>query len=377
MSSLKAQDGLRIAFLGARGVIGTYSGIETYYEEVGSRLVARGHQVTAYCRNYFTPDVPSHRGILVRRLPSLHGKHTETISHSLLGTLDCLFRPFDIVQYHAIGSSPLALVPRLFGKKTVVSVRGLDWQRAKWGGFARRVLQFGEWAAATFPSATGVVSHTLEEHYARVHGKKVHCIPNAVVKPERVPLERLRELGFEGNDYLLFAGRISPEKGLDTLLQALRPLAPLLRGRKLLVAGGSSFTDSYIEEMKALAWDDVIFLGRVDRDYMAELYSHCLAFILPSAMEGLSVALLEAVSYGLPIVTTDIAENREVVGDAALLFPYGDVEALSAHLRHLLEEEELVAALREKAQHRAATQPGWDEVAELTEDFYLRILGRR
>ena len=187
MSSSDARAKLRIAFLGARGVIGTYSGIETYYEEVGSRLAARGHQVTAYCRNYFTPDVPEYRGIAVRRLPCLRGKHTETISHSLLGTFDCLFRPFDIVQYHAIGSSPLALLPRLFGKKTVVSVRGLDWQRAKWGGFARRVLQFGEWAAATFPSATGVVSHTLEAHYEKAHGKKVQCVPNAAEKGRLAP----------------------------------------------------------------------------------------------------------------------------------------------------------------------------------------------
>ncbi len=377
MSSSVSPDKLRIAFLGARGVIGTYSGIETYYEEVGSRLAARGHQVTAYCRSYFTPDLPEHRGVRIRRLPCLRGKHTETLSHSLLGTFDCLFQPFDIVQYHAIGSAPLALVPRLFGKKTVVSVRGLDWQRAKWGGFARRVLQFGEWAAATCPSAACVVSHTLEEHYARVHHKKVHCIPNAVVPAERRPLGKLRELGFRGNDYLLFAGRISPEKGVDTLLRALRPLRPLLAGRKLLIAGGGSFTDDYIAEVKALAWDDVIFLGRVDRETMAELYSHCLAFILPSAMEGLSVALLEAISYGLPIVTTAIPENREVVGEAALFFPYGDEAALGACLRRLLEDPGCAAELRRQAAARAASQPGWDEVAALTEAFYLRILGRR
>lgn len=377
MSTSGAQDRLRIAFIGARGVVGTYSGIETYYEEVGSRLAARGHQVTAYCRNYFTPDIESHRGVRVRRLPCLRGKHTETLSHSVLATADCLLRPFDIVQYHAIGSSPLAVLPRLCGTKTVVSVRGLDWQRAKWGGFARRALQFGEWAAATFPSATAVVSHTLEQHYAAAHGKKVHCIPNAVVPPIRKGLDKIPGLGLAGGDYLLFAGRISPEKGVDTLLRAMKPLEPLLRGRRLLIAGGSSFTDGYIEEMKALAGGGVTFLGRVDREYMAELYSHALAFILPSAMEGLSVALLEAVSYGLPIVTTDIPENREVVGEAALLFPYGDDAALSACLRRLLEDDAFAAALRDKARARAAEQPGWDEVAELTEEFYLRVLGRR
>jgi hypothetical protein len=127
---------LRIAFIGGRGVAGTYSGIETYYEEIGSRLTQRGHAVTAYCRRYFTPAIDSYRGIRVRRLPSVRSKHCDTLTHSLLSTLDCLRRDYDLVQFHAIGSAPLALLPRLRGQTTLVSVRGLDWQRAKWG--ARR-----------------------------------------------------------------------------------------------------------------------------------------------------------------------------------------------------------------------------------------------
>lgn len=368
---------MKVAFLGARGVVGTYSGIETYYEEVGSRLAARGHQVTAYCRTYFTPPIAEHRGVRIRRLPCWRSKHGETLSHSLLGTFDALLRPFDIVQYHAIGSAPLALLPRLFGKKTVVSVRGLDWQRAKWGRVARSALQFGEWAAVVCPTATCVVSRNLQEHYQRAHGKAVHCIPNAVVPAVQAPLSALlRDRGLRGGDYLLYAGRISPEKGVDHLLQALRPLAPLLAGRKLVVAGGGSYTDGYEAEVRALGWDDVLFLGRVDRAAMAELYSHCLAFILPSAMEGLSVALLEAVSYGLCIVTSDIPENREVVGDSALLFPYGDVEALRAQLRRVLMDDAFVAECRAATRRRAAEQPGWDEVAAATEAFYLQVLGR-
>src|SRR5262249_26875826 len=127
--------------------VGTYSGIETYYEEVGARLAGRGHEVTAYCRSYFTPAVAEHRGIQVRRLPCLRTKHLETLSHSLLATADCLWRPYDVVQYHAVGSAPLAAVPRLFGRTTVVSVRGLDWQRGKWGAAARGALKAGEWAS--------------------------------------------------------------------------------------------------------------------------------------------------------------------------------------------------------------------------------------
>ncbi len=363
---------LKIGFLGARGVVGTYSGIETYYEEVGSRLAARGHDVTAYCRKYFTPDVPSHRGIRIRRLPSLRGKHLETLSHSLLGTPDCLRRDFDVVQYHAIGSSPLAVVPRLFGRTTIVSVRGLDWQRAKWGAFARWMLRFGEWASARSPNATVVVSKTLQDHYQATHGRRPYMIPNAVVAGERRPIAKLAEHGLERDGFLLFAGRISPEKGVHTLLEALRPLS---RHKQLVLAGGTSYSDDYIEQVKRQAWDEVIFLGRVGRETMEELLSNCYAFILPSVMEGLSIALLEALSYGNCIVTTDIPENLEGVGSAGLSFPPGDVLALRAVLARVLAEPDLVEQYRQKAIDRTRSQPDWDEVARLTEELYLDLTG--
>ncbi len=363
---------LKIAFLGARGVIGTYSGIETYYEEVGSRLAARGHEVTAYCRKYFTPDVPSHRGIRIRRLPSLRGKHLETLSHSLLATLECLWRDFDVIQYHAIGSAPLAVLPRLAGRTTVVSVRGLDWQRAKWGAFARWMLRFGEWASARAPVATVVVSETLQRHYQARHGRRPYMIPNAVVVGTPRPIERLAEHGLEKDGFLLFAGRISPEKGVHTLLEALRPLAG---HKQLVLAGGTSYSDDYIEQVKALAWDEVIFLGRVGREMMEELLSNCYAFILPSVMEGLSIALLEAVSYGNCIVTTDIPENLEVIGTAGLPFPPGDAGALRAVLARVLEDPELVEEYRARARQRARERPNWDEVARLTEELFLSLAG--
>lgn len=364
---------LRIAYIGARGVIGTYSGIETYYEEVGSRLVERGHEVTAYCRTYFTPDVPSHRGITVRRLPSLRSKHLETISHSVLATLDCLPRRFDIVQYHAIGSAPLALVPRLFGKTTVVSVRGLDWQRAKWGRFARFVLQVGEWAAVRSPTAAVVVSAALQRHYEATHGRRPHFIPNAVDRGERRPFGSLAEYGIEAGEYLVFAARISPEKGLHDLIEAWRPLEK--HGKKLVVAGGTSYTGGYIEEVRSTAPDDVLFIGRVGRETMEELYTNCHAYVLPSYMEGLSVGLLEAVSYGCCILTTDIQENREVVEDAALTFPPGDVEAIRGALRRVLDEPATVEEYRRRALARAEEQPDWNEVARRTEALYLELAG--
>ena len=364
---------LRIAYIGARGVGATYSGIESYYEEVGSRLAARGHEVTAYCRNYFTPDVETLRGVRVRRLPCLQTKHLETLSHSLLATADSLFRPYDIIQFHAIGSSPLALVPRLFGKTTVVSVRGLDWQRGKWGTFARNALRFGEWASARSPSATAVVSEELKVHYEAAHGCNAVCIPNAIVPAHYREPKRLFEFGLEPGQFVLFAGRLSPEKGIDTLLEAFKGIP---RSKTLAIAGGGSYSDDYIDQIRAQGWDEVRFLGNVPRETMDELYSHCLAFVLPSLMEGLSIALLEALSFGCCIITTAIPENLEVVGDAALSFEPGDVAGLRQALDQVLSDPECVERYRAKARARAASMPGWDEVAERTERFYLGLLGR-
>jgi glycosyltransferase involved in cell wall biosynthesis len=362
---------LSVAFVGGRGVVGTYSGIETYYEEVGARLAARGHAVTAYCRDYFTPDLAEYRGIRVRRLPCLRTKHLETLSHSLLATFACLWKGFDVVQYHAVGSAPLAALPRLFGRTTVVSVRGLDWQRGKWGAVARGALKAGEWASVRFPTATVVVSKELQRHYAEAHGRATVCIPNAVVPATRRPADRIRGFGLERDGFLLFAGRLSPEKGVHTLLEALRPLS---RRRRLVIAGGSSYSQTYIEELRREAWEDVLFLGNVDHRTMEELLSNCYAYVLPSAMEGLSVGLLEALSFGNCIVASDIPANREVIGDAGLTFPPGDVEALRRQLATLLDDPAAVEHYRLLAAAQARSQPDWDEVARRTEALYLDLL---
>jgi len=364
---------LRVAFIGGRGVGGAYSGIETYYEEVGSRLAQRGHEVTAYCRSYFTPEVGSYRGIRVRRLPSLRSKHLETMTHSLLSTADSIRHRFDIIQYHAIGSAPLALLPRLWGRTTLVSVRGLDWQRAKWGKGARAFLRLGEWASARCPTATVVVSGALHRHYAKNYGRAPHFIPNAPPPAVPAPARLIRDYGLAKDGFLLFAGRLSPEKGVHTLLEALRPLDS--HGKKLVLAGGSSYSDGYIDVLRQAAGEHVLFIGSVGRETMGELYSNCYAYILPSAMEGLSVGLLEALSYGACIVTTDIPENLEVAEECAVPFRSRDVEDLRAKLETLLRDPALVRSYEAKAKAHIRQHYSWDRVAKNTEAVYLELLG--
>jgi glycosyltransferase involved in cell wall biosynthesis/peptidoglycan/xylan/chitin deacetylase (PgdA/CDA1 family) len=366
--------GMRIAFIGGRGVGSAYSGIERYYEEVGSRLVARGHRVVAYARVHFTPDVASFRGVEVRRIPTLRMKHLETMVHSILATIDVCFRRVDLVQYHALGSSPLAWIPRLAGKKTIVSVRGLDWQRAKWGALARFYLRFCEVTSVRCPNATAVVSRTLARHFAEAHGVAVRFIPNGVEHPPRRSPSKIREFGVGDRDYFLYAGRLSPEKGLECLIEAHRRAAT---GVRLVIAGGTSYSDRYIGKIRALAGPEVVFTGFVTGETLEELYGNALAFVLPSHMEGLSVALLEALSYGLPPITSDIPENRELVDACGgYVFPIDDVGALAALMGRLAADRDGARRLGDQCRERVRAQFGWDEVAEATERFYLEVLHR-
>lgn len=365
---------LRIAFIGGRGIGSAYSGIETYYEEVGARLVARGHTVLAYCRRHATPDGVDFRGVTPIFAPCLRTKHGETLSHTLACTADVLRRPLDIVQYHALGPALFAALPRLTGARTVASIRGLDWQREKWGAVARGALKVCERLSHRLPNGVSVVSRTLQEHYRERYGARVTWIPNGVNLEASPPPRAIRDLGLAGRDYFLFMGRLSPEKGVDVLIDAWRPLAARAR---LVVCGGSSYTDGYMERLRAAAPPGVIFAGKVGGRLRAELYAHAAAFVLPSTMEGLSVALLEAMGHGACVVTTDIPENRELVDGVGITVPVGDRTALSAALRGVLNAPAQAAQLGWAAQRRVREGYTWDQVARRTEAFYREVLDRR
>ena len=370
---------LRIAFIGQRGVPATYGGIEQHVEQIGSRLAARGHRVTVFCRaNYTDGRTRWHRGMRLITLPVWANKHAEALGHSALSATWTLGRvPFDIIHYHALGPGLVSPISR-FGSsaKVVQTVHGLDNQRAKWGGWAQRLLTLGEYASAYVPDRTVVVADYLKEYYADTHGAHVHAIPNGVVATESTPRGEVHErLGIDDDRYVLFVGRLVPEKAPDVLIRAFRDIDS---DAKLVIAGDTSFTDTYVAELRQLADDDpmIIFAGFVYGEELSSLYANASLFVLPSRLEGLPLTLLEAASYGIPVIASNIPPHVEVLGTSQpgrRLVPT-DRAAMARALAEELSTPTASAGGAAALRTEVLDRYDWDRVTDKTEALYRQLL---
>lgn len=361
---------MKIAMIGSRGIPETYSGIETALKAMCPRLVALGHEVTVYCRSYYDQS-PDYEGVHLISLPSINTKHLDTMSHVMLCTLDSLFHDFDILHFHALGPTLFSWLPRLQGRKVVATVQGLDWQRAKWGRLARAALRIGETTSARLPHRTIVVSRALKEHYEANYDSSIVYIPNGVDIPSPVPARRIaKEYGLRGDDYIFFASRLVPEKGAHFLLDAYSRLDTSL---KLVIAGEGVHTEDYVASLKQMATPNVIFTGYVTGGLLEELFSNAHLYVLPSEMEGLSLSLLEAMGYGLCPLTSDIPENKEVIGDCGFSFRSGDPASLAETLERLLKEPDVVKDHGIRARSRVQHEYGWDRITDLTDAVYSSL----
>ena len=368
---------VRVAFIGGRGVVSKYSGIESYYEQAGRELARLGHEVTVYCRSYFTPPINTHNGMRVRRLPTIRSKHLETAVHTLLSTAHAMTSDYDVIHYHCLGPALFSFLPRLAGKKTVVTVQGLEWQRGKWGRIASRILRWGEAAAVSSPDATMVVSRTLQQHYRQQYKRDPIYVPNgATLAPRRLP-RKLIEWDLLADNYVLFLGRFSPEKNCHLLIQAFENLAfeNLDTSMKLVLAGGSSHSDSYAEGLRRHESDRIRFLPWVSGSDLEELLSNAALFVLPSEIEGLSLALLDAMAAGVCALTSDIPENNEVVEGAGFTFHRGDQADLERMLDLLIHNPELRHQSAARERERIKGQYLWPEIARSIEKVYYSALG--
>lgn len=370
---------MRIAFIGVKGLPGTFSGIETHVHELGTRLARRGHEVFAYVRPHYTPrHVKEDVGIRLIHLPTIPSKHLDATVHSFLAALHTLRMRFDIVHFHAIGPASFGLLARLSQARVVTTIHRFDYLSGKWGWFARSCLQMAERVSLNVSHRTIVIAPWLQAHY-RSRGYEVEYIPNGVTLPEtEIGTEEVEKLGLVPNDYLLFLGRLVPEKRPDW---AIRAFIDSSRGpTKLVIAGGSSATDEYVrhlEELAVPAGDRVLFTGPVYDQTKEQLLGNAKAFLLPSALEGLPITLLEAMSHGRPCLVSDIPPHRDVVidGENGFLHDERSFDHLCERLGQVLGTPATVLSqIGQSARQLVEKDYNWEDIVDSTERLYESAL---
>lgn len=375
---------LRIAMIGHKRIPSREGGVEIVVEELSVRMAQKGHRVEAYNRyghhvsgkkyddEYGWKGRKYYKGVRVRIIPTFQSSSLNAIVYSFLATLRALFTKYDVLHYHAEGPCAMLWIPKMFGKRVVVTIHGLDWQRAKWGNFASRVIKFGEKMAARHADEVIVLSRNVQQYFKEKYGREVTYIPNGINRPERRKADLIREkYGLEKDGYFLFLARIVPEKGLHYLIEAYQKLDT---DKKLVIAGGNSQAVEYMEQIHEMAAKDdrILMTDFVQGQTLEELYSNAYAFVLPSDVEGMALSLLEAMSYGNCCLVSDICENTEVVEEQALHFRKGDVKDLQEKLQYLLEHPDTVERLRSGSADFICGKYNWDEVVDETLRLYRK-----
>jgi exopolysaccharide biosynthesis WecB/TagA/CpsF family protein len=380
---------LRIAMIGHKRIPSREGGVEIVVEELAVRMAALGHKVDVYNRyghhvsgkkydqEYGWKGRKFYKGVRVYIVPTFRRSSLNAIVYSFFATIRALFGHYDVIHYHAEGPCAMLWLPKLFHKKLVVTVHGLDWQRAKWGNFASFVIKFGERMAAGYADEVIVLSENVKRYFKDTYGREVTYIPNGISRPQRrQPRLITEQYGLEKDGYFLFLARIVPEKGLHYLIEAFRDIDT---DKKLVIAGGSSQAVGYMEQIHNMAAQDerIIMTDFVQGQLLEELYSNAYAFVLPSDVEGMALSLLEAMSYGTCCLVSDICENTEVTEDKAFQFAKGDVKDLRRQLVYLLEHPDEVRKYADESSDFICGKYNWDEVVEETLSCYHRCCEKK
>ena len=374
----KQEKQLNIVMLGHKRIPSREGGIEVVVEELATRMVAAGHHVTSLNRagkhvsgkEYGTEKLASYQGVKIKTVPAIDKRGLAAMTASVTGALVAAFGSYDVVHFHAEGPCAMLWLPKLFGKRCIATIHGLDHMRTKWGRFAKSYILLGEKCAAKYADEIIVLSDGVRQYFRDTYGRETVLIPNGVNLPQKREAGTITEqFSLKKEDYILFLGRLVPEKGVSYLIDAFRNVKT---DKKLVIAGGSSDTEGYALQLQELAEADdrVIFTGFVHGQMLEELYSNAYLYVLPSDLEGMPLSLLEAMSYGNCCVTSDIEECAAVTGDHGLTFPKGDVAALRKLLRELCDDPARVRMYQKTAAEYITGKYSWNDVVTRTLELY-------
>ena len=373
---------LRIAMLGHKRIPSREGGVEIVVGELSTGMVALGHEVTCYNRkghhvsgeNFDDAVSDTYRGVRLKRVWTIQRRGLAAMTASFSASIRAAFGRYDVVHFHAEGPCAMLWLPKLFGKRCIATVHGLDHQRAKWGKLAAWYIRFGEKCAVRLADEIIVLSHNVQNYFLETYGRKTVLIPNGITRPTPVQPQVITEkYGLEKDGYLLFLGRLVPEKGLRYLIEAYKKVNT---EKPLVIAGGASDAPGFEEELKAMAADDarIRFTGFIQGRELEELYSNAYMYILPSDLEGMPLSLLEAMSYGNCCLTSDIPECAEVIAQAGCTFRRGDIADLTEAMQQLCDDPDRVATLRANAADHVCSRYSWAETLRQTLQVYTEGL---
>ena len=372
---------MKIAVIGVKGLPPKQGGIEHYCAEVYPRMVAQGHSVDLFARSSYTDcswlDRHDFQGVRVISLPSLPLRGLDAFFSSAFGAIASSGTRYDIVHFHALGPSLFTWLPKIASSaKVVVTCQGLDWQRAKWGSTSTRMIRMGEQAAVRFADGITVVSKDLQSYFSNTYGRETLYIPNAPASyAESDPTFSYgTSLGLQQGRYMLFLGRLVPEKRPDLLIEAFEALKP--DGWKLVFAGGVSDTKVYVSKLldKVAKNPDVVFAGELRGSRLAEIVRGAGLFTLPSDLEGLPLAMLEAMQEGVPVLASDIPPHQQLLNEQrGVLFKAGDVDSCVHSLDWAINNPQEVALMAQSAQKYVKTYYNWDHITAENLKLYTTL----
>lgn len=371
---------MKIAFIGQKGIPAQTGGVEKQVEELLVHLVERGHDVYAYARAGYAPKMKEYKGVKLISLPFIKGKNFEAISHTFLSVIHLAFHKFDIIHFQSIGPASLLWLVKILKPRTpiVFTFHCQDYYHKKWGFFAKLYLRLGEKIGCNLADQTLVTSKELTTYTLNRYDKGARYMASGINEPTIVEAKEIKDKwNLDKNSYILLASRLVRHKGIHYFIEAFKRIKT---DKKLVIAGGSAYTDDYINELHELARGDdrIIFTGSQSGSILQELYSNAYIFGQPSEYEGLSMGLLEAMSYALPCFASDIPANLEALGGLGYTFKNRNVDDLYNKLSEVLAmSSEDLNQTGKALQKRTREEYDWNNIVDDTLALYQKLKDRK
>lgn len=365
---------MKIAILGTRGIPACYGGFETFAEELSTRLVEKGHEVTVYGRsNIIDYQGRWYRGVRLTILPTISHKYLDTVVHTFISLVHVLFRDFQIVLICNAANSPFSFIPRIRRKKVIINVDGIERKRAKWNGLGRLWYRIGEICATILPNVTVSDARVIQDYYRETYGKETVFIPYGATVEKASSTDVLQKFGVKPGNYMLYVSRLEPENNCHLVIKAFEQVETDMN---LVIVGDAPYSQAYIEGLKATKDPRVIFTGYVFGPGYREFQSHAYCYIHATSVGGTHPALIEAMGFGNCVIANGTPENREVVRDAAVIFEENSEADLVKKIEMVVNGQSCVEDYRRKAAKMIEEHYTWEKITDAYEKLFRECLER-